>query len=91
PIEAQFTPRTWVWPEDASVAGHRIEALYDVEIELYIDEADKILETLGREEGPVYPQRDFARLKEHLVRELVRPERDLKTRRGDEMSATPRG
>ncbi|MEO1237943.1 MAG: hypothetical protein AAFX76_14255, partial [Planctomycetota bacterium] len=57
-------------PPDADVAGHRIADVFNVTIELRTDEADDILEALGKDEGPVVPREDFDRLKEVLLGEL---------------------
>ena len=71
PLKAELTddqhePITWDFPEDAHVAGHRVEDLYDVNIELKVFEAGAILEAIGREEGPVRPPTDFQALHDHI-------------------------
>ncbi len=66
PLRAELTddrePLAWDWPENAEVAGHRINDLFDVTIELKTFEAGAILEAAGLEEGPLHPRTDFGKL-----------------------------
>lgn len=69
-VDDRLTSRQWEWPPDAEVNGHRINELFDVVIDLKIDEAPQIYEMLNKTEGPIYPRQDFPALREVLIRML---------------------
>lgn len=69
-VDERLTPRRWKWSADDAVAGHRVGDLFDVQIELNIDEADKIYGALGTEARPIEPRHDFPALLDALRKEL---------------------
>lgn len=71
-VDDRLTPRQWEWPSDASVGGYRIDELFDVTIELKIDEAPQIYEALNKDDGPIHPRTDFPALRDVLIRTLGR-------------------
>lgn len=69
-VDARLTPRQWEWPRDAKVAGHRLDELFDVSIELQIDEAPQVYEALHKDGGLIHPRSDFPALRVELIRLL---------------------
>jgi hypothetical protein len=74
PLVARLTddgpPIQWDWPPGETIGGHPISALFDVTIEMQTFEAGKILEALGKAEGPIHPRTDFPKLSEVLEAQL---------------------
>ncbi|MEO0515521.1 MAG: DUF4056 domain-containing protein [Planctomycetota bacterium] len=68
-IDDRLTPRRWEWPR-AAVGGYRLDELFDVTIELKIDEAPQIYEVLHKDDGPIHPRSDFPALRIELIRLL---------------------
>ena len=71
PLQAYVTddeePMIWDWPEDFQIDGYPISALFSVQVELNLMEADKILAAIGnKQDSMVDPRADFPQLHQYI-------------------------